>query len=328
MVTDIHTWLLRLASLKLTLVIFVLFCASVVLAYFTRWSPAWILALPFSLFAVNLTAAILVSPAFRRQPGLLVFHLALLALVILLAISRLTYLKGHLEVSDGESFNGELTESESGPLHPWHLEQARFLQKNFTIDYAPGLNRDRTRSQVVWQDEEGNVHKAVIGDHYPLILAGYRFYTTHNKGFAPSFIWYPANGGAPQQGTIHLPSYPAHEYQQALSWNIPGTKHEIWTLLELDEVVLDENRNSEFKPPEKHRLVIRYNDQRRELRPGASVLFEDGRLKYEGLRVWMGYAVFYDWTIPWLLSACVLTVLGMGWHFWRKFAARPWRAED
>ncbi len=324
----IHSWLLRLASLKLTLAIFILFCASVVLAYFSRWSPAWILALPFSLFALNLSAAILSNRAFLRQPGLLIFHLALLGLVVLLTVSRLTYLKGHLEVSVGEVFTGELTGSESGPLHPWHLEQAHFRQQNFTIDYAPGLNRDRTRSEVLWQNEDGEFQRATIGDHYPLILAGYRFYTTHNKGFAPSFTWYPTDGGKPQQGTIHLPSYPAHEYQQALSWNIPGTKHEIWTLLELDEVVLDEYRDSKFKAPEKHRLVIRYNSERRELRPGASVLFDDGRLKYEGLRVWMGYAVFYDWTIPWLLGACVLTVLGMGWHFWAKFAARPWRAED
>ncbi len=323
-----HSWLLRLASLKLTLAIFVFFCASVILVYFTHWSPAWILAMPFSLFAVNLAAAILSNPAFWHQPGLLIFHLALLALVILLAVSRLTYLKGHLEVSDGETFNGTLTESESGPLHPWHLEQARFRQKNFTIDYAPGLNRGRTRSEVLWQDADGKLRQSTIGDQHPLVLAGYRFYTTHNKGFAPAFIWYPADGGAPQQGAIHLPSYPAHEYQQALSWSIPGTKHEIWTLLEIDEVVLDKNRESEFRAPEKHRLLIRYNGQRRELRPGASLLFDDGRLKYEGLRVWMGYAVFYDWTMPWLLAACTLTVLGMAWHFWRKFAARPWRAED
>ncbi len=323
-----HRWLLRLASLKLTLAIFVFFCACVLLAYFTRWSPAWILALPFSLFALNLLAAIAGNPAFRRQPGLLVFHLGLLALVILLAISRLTYLKGHLEVSEGETFNGTLTEVEAGPLHPWHLEQARFRQGDFTIAYSPGLNRDRTRSTVYWRDAAGVEHEAVVGDHYPLILAGYRFYTTHNKGFAPSFVWYPAGGGAPQEGTIHLPGYPAHEYQQALSWRIPGTDHALWTLLEIDEVVLDRERASRFRAPARHRLVIRYNGQRRELRPGASILFEDGRLKYEGLRLWMGYAVFYDWTIPWLLGACGLTVLGLGWHFWRKFAARPWRAED
>jgi len=84
---------------------------------------------------------------------------------------------------------------------------------------------------VLWQNEDGQFQQATIGDHYPLILAGYRFYTTHNKGFAPSFVWYP-DGGQPQQGTIHLPSYPAHEYQQALSWHIPGTRHEIWTDLD------------------------------------------------------------------------------------------------
>jgi cytochrome c biogenesis protein len=41
----------------------------------------------------------------------------------------------------------------------------------------------------------------------------------------------------------------------------------------------------------------------------------------------MGYSVFYDWTMPWLLAACTLAVLALGWHFWSKFSVRPWQAE-
>jgi hypothetical protein len=31
--------------------------------------------------------------------------------------------------------------------------------------------------------------------------------------------------------------------------------------------------------------------------------------------------------MPWLLAACTLAVLALGWHFWSKFSVRPWQAE-
>jgi len=61
-----------------------------------------------------------------------------------------------------------------------------------------------------------------------------------------------------------------------------------------------------------------------ELRPGDGVDLPEGRLDYQGVRAWMGYTVFYDWTIPWLLAAALGAVGALGWHFWRKFAGRPW----
>ncbi len=317
-----------LGSLKLTLVIFVLFTAMVAGVY--RWdvAAAWILALPFGLFAVNLLAAITTNPAFRRQTGLLIFHLALLALVILLAVSRLTYLRGHVEITEGEWFDGTLTGYEAGPLHPWHLREVRFRQLPFTIEYHPGRERGRTLSRVAWVDEAGRLQEGVIGDHHALVIAGYRFYTTHNKGFAPLFRWWPADGGPPRTGSIHLPSYPAHEYRQALDWTLPGTDHRVWTQLAMDEVVLDEAKPGRFRTPRQYRLVTRIDGQRHELRPGDTVELADGRLEFVALRRWMGYSVFYDWTTPWLLAACVVAVLALGWHFWRKAAARPWTADD
>ncbi len=317
-----------LGSLKLTLAIFGLFAVLVVAVYLSNVLDGWVLALPFGLFAVNLLAAVTTNPAFRRQGGLLLFHLALLALVALLAASRLTYLRGQLEITEGEWFDGRLTGYEAGPLHPWHVQAVRFRQLPFTIEYHPGRERGRTLSRMAWQDEAGQIREGVIGDHHPLVIAGYRFYTTHNKGFAPLFRWQPRGGGAAQTGSVHLPSYPAHEYRQALEWTIPGTAHRVWTLLEMDEVVLDPLRPSRFRIPRDYRLVVRIDGQRHVLRPGDTVALSDGELTFLSLRQWMGYSVFYDWTIPWLLAACVVAVLGMGWHAWRKCASRPWTAED
>ena len=39
----------------------------------------------------------------------------------------------------------------------------------------------------------------------------------------------------------------------------------------------------------------------------------------------MGYVVYSDWTLPWLLAAATLAAAALGWHFWRRFAMRPWQ---
>jgi cytochrome c biogenesis protein len=168
--------------------------------------------------------------------------------------------------------------------------------------------------------------EAIIGDNTPMVLNGYRFYTSFNKGFAPVFLWYPGadTAVAPLLGTVNLPAYPIHEYRQALDWVLPGTQIEAWTMLQFDEVIIDPEKPSTFRLPEKHKLVMRIGKQRWELTPGQSITLPEGRLQYQGLRSWMGYTVFSDWTISWLLSASLLAVASLGWHFWRKFAARPW----
>lgn len=321
-------WLRRLASLKLTLVIFVLFGTGVTAAYFGGLPPTWAVAVPLFLFAVNLLAAILFNPAFRRQTPLLVFHLALLAVILLLAAGRLTYLKGRLELTEGETFRGELTGYESGPFHPWGLDRFVFAQGAFSIDYDVNIQRNKTHSQVRWIDAAGAAGAGIVGDDRPLVLEGYRFYTTHNKGFAPAFSWHPADGAPVRRGSIHLPGYPANEYRQTQRWTIPGTSIGIWTMLQFDETILDPARPSQFRVPQEHRLVLRVSDDRHELRPGEYIDLPGGRLVYEGLRTWMGYQVFYDWTITWLLAACLVAVLSLAWHYWQKCSARPWSAGD
>ena len=44
-----------------------------------------------------------------------------------------------------------------------------------------------------------------------------------------------------------------------------------------------------------------------------------GILIYHGLGTWMGYAVRWDWTPPWLLAASIVSILSLGVHFLRKY---------
>lgn len=320
----IEAALRALASLKLTLVILIALGAGIVVSYNSAVRTTWALVVPLVLFAVNLAAAVATNGVFRRQTALLVFHLALITIVLLVAAGRLTYLKGQLELTEGEAFSGILKERDAGPFHPSRLDRISFVNEGFRIEYAPGVRRGRTENRVAWQDGSGHWQQGTIGDQDPLVLRGYRFYTSFNKGFAPTFLWHPRGGGEPQFGTIHLPSYPIHEYRQALEWQPPGSSTQLWTQLQFDEVILDPERPSEFRLPRNHTLVVRVGDERRELKPGERLELPDGSLEYRGLRSWMGYTVFYDWTLPWLFAACAVAVGSLAWHFWRKFVARPW----
>lgn len=315
-----------LASLRLTLGALSLLAVNVLLSYRNEVRSDWMLALPLGLLAINLLGAVATNPVFRRQTALLVFHLALIAIALLAAAGRLTYLTGQLELSTGATFEGELAQVERGPWHWGRIGEVSFTNNGFTIDYSPGLKRNRTRNAVTWNDTDGHERGEEIGDQQPLVLNGYSFYTSPNKGFAPLFTWLPAQG-TPQRGTIHLPSYPMHEHGQALEWTPPGTDVRLWVMLKFEEALLDPAKPWQFRPPQEHALVLRVGEDRSELKPGERYLLPQGVLVYEGLTTWMGYTVFYDWTLPWLLAAGMLAVASLAWHYWRKFAAQPWAAK-
>ena len=87
---------------------------------------------------------------------------------------------------------------------------------------------------------------------------------------------------------------------------------------------MDLERPWVLRAPAAHALAIDANAQRVVLRPGESHAFAAGTLHYVGLRMWMGYSVFYDWTLPWLLAAAVLAALALGAHYYGKFRREPW----
>lgn len=280
------------------------------------------------LLAFNLLAALVLHPAFRRQLPLLVFHLGLLALVVLVAIGRLTALDGRFELTQGIGFDGRLIESSAGRWHHDDLARLAFHHEGFEIDYAPGRKRGATRNRVVWTGADGSPQSAVVGDHRPLVLDGYRIYTSPNKGFAPLLTWRPA-AGEPVTGAVHLPSYPSQELHQSREWALPDGRA-VWVMLQFDEVLIDPDAAASFRAPRSHKLVVRFGELRAELAPGDRLEIDGGTLVYEGLRTWMGYRVAYDWTLPWLLAAALLAVLALAAHYVQRFffvkrvgAARP-----
>ena len=314
----------RLSSTRFTLLGMALLAVGAALSYDNPVdTPAWVLVLPMTLLAVNLLAAVVSNARINRRPGLLIFHLSLLGIVVLAAIGRLTHMEAHIEMVEGSAFDpAELMNVRKGPWHRGELEKVVFVQGPFTVDYAPGMMRGPTRSQVLVRDGQGGWERRVVGDDTPLVLEGDRFYTTFTKGFAAVLTWIPETG-EPVTGTIHMPSYPLFDFRQANRWTPPGGEEiKFWLQLETG-LKADQAWTLD---PRKARgvLVLRAGDRRVELQPGQATALPGGVLRYERLSSWMGYKLFYDPTLQWLFLTAIIGVLGLASYFWNKFATHPW----
>lgn len=281
------------------------------------------IALPFAVLFVNLVAALATNPVLRRQGGLLGFHLALAGLALLIAADRLMAFYGHVEVSEGAAFDPMLVEASAGPLHPWRLDRVRFAQAGFDIAYAPGMKRRDTVSEVLVPDGRAGWRRVQVGDDRPLVAAGYRFYTSFNKGFAP-VLTYVGSDGLAHSGAVHLPSYPLNYFKQGNDWVLPGTEELVKVWLHLPEAVYDETRAWRFRKPEDARLVLIDGERRYEMRPGEALPFRGGTLRYEELRIWMGYTISYNPLVSWMLAAVAFGMLALFWHAIAKMRRTPW----
>ncbi len=319
----VDRWLRAIASLKLTAVLIVALAIAIAWSFETDVPATYSLAAPLVLLAANLLAAIATHPTFRHQAALLVFHVGLIAVLLLIAIGRLTYLQGRVELSQGEWFDGVIDARQAGPWHPGDVSRVAFTHDGFEIDYAPGLRRGPTRNPIRWRDEDGVTRRVVIGDQVPLTMHGYRFYTSANKGFAPRFVWMPAVG-APVRGTVHLPPYPVFQFGQEVEWNLPGSSTPVHIRLEDASMLIDPWASGTFRKPSDPRLTIEIDGEVHRLRPGEHTALAGGTLHYEELSTWMGYTVHYDRTIHWLLAASLLSVGALAWHLRLRFLRHPW----
>lgn len=319
------------SSLKLTLFLFLILGVCVVSWHFVEFDwKNWLITLPLLLLALNLIGAILTNPIFKYQIWLLVFHIGLLLLLLVVAIGQVTRLIGEVEVTEYSAYDSSIVKWQQGVFHSNRLDQLRFYLADFSINYESingRAERMDTLTHLTWVDELGVTQKGVVGDEVPLELHGYELYTTHNKGFAPVFKWIP-NKGQPVIGSVHLPAWPAFELNQASDLQVPGTPYRIWMNLKFDDVILYNDKDSQFRVPKESVLVVRVGEERHELVAGKSIQFPTGRLEYLGLKTWMGFRIFYDWTLPWLLGAGLFAVFGLGLHFWKKYAPTPWLDED
>ncbi len=311
----------KLGSVRLALIGMVLLAGGAALSYGNpKSTPIWVLVVPLAFLALNLLAAIATNPRINRRPGLLVFHLGLLGVILLVGFGRLTHMDAHLEIVQGSAFDpNAIHDVKKGPMHYGDLKDVKFVQGNYTVDYAAGMVRGLTHDHVLVPDGHGGLDEKDIGDDRPLTINGYRFYTTFNKGFSPILTWMPDNG-KPITGTVNMPAYPLFSFKQENTWTPPNGKQiKFWLRLETglnpNKAWVLDGRNATGK------LVVNTGGKRVELNPGEQVRLDGGVLRYEDLTTWMGFKIFYDPTLKPLFITAIISVLGMGAHFKQKFDA-------
>jgi cytochrome c biogenesis protein len=312
-----------LSSLKLTLVGMLALLTGVLVSYRDDdASSAWI-TLPLLMLAVNLLAALCMNPRLYRQGGLLVFHLCLLAILLLAMFGRLAGFKGRLEIAEGQRFDpAAVTLIRQGPWHAWsRLQSLAFEQGRIRIAYAPGLIRGRTQSDIHLGGAGVTVETLTVGDNVALEAAGYRFYTTSNKGYAVMLTWL-GDDGAVQPGALHLPSYPLHEWRQINRWRTPSGEP-IEFELNLPQRPIKDRSWVLTGQDTAGTLSLRAGDgDSQTLRPGEVIRLAGGGVRFDGIRLWMGYEIFHDPALPWLFAAALVGVTGLAWHFRDRFRAQ------
>ena len=314
--------LAALASLRLTLVAMMLLALCIVLRYRLDWISSDWFALALVLLALNLLAAIWQRPQFRRQRGLLVFHFGLLVITVLAGLAILTRMQGRIELVEGQAFDpAQVMIDSRGWWQFDDLDSVQFVQGPVSVEYHPGLRRGATRSEIILGP---NPQHLIVGDTQPLRLQGYRFVSTSNKGYAVLLDWID-NSGAVLSGAVHMPSYPLQDWNQVNRWNSPGGE----TLqLELELPPLQSDRDWVLRtPPEVLPLRLqRGSGADHVLLPEDTITLNGGRLRYRGVRLWLGYQIDYNPLLPWMFAAAMVGIAGLGWHFWTKYGLRSNRA--
>ena len=146
----VNDWLTYLSSTRFALLGMALLAFAAALSYDNPVStPVWVLVVPLLMLAVNLLFAIIRNPAINRRSGLLLFHVALLGIVVLVAIGRLTHFEAHIELADGMSLtDAPLLNVKQGPWHRGDLQALQFVQGSYTVNYRAGMKRGLTFSHI------------------------------------------------------------------------------------------------------------------------------------------------------------------------------------
>lgn len=291
---------------------------SLLAAHLDPRMPGWVVLVPSSLLAVHLAAALMHHRAFRTQPGLLLFHGALLLVMVLTGIDQLVTFSARVELVQGHAFDaGDIEVVEAGPLHRvrW-LEDVRFVQRSIRVEYAAGMVRRRTRSRVSIM-QPGESRSMQFGDSRPLEAAGYRFYTTSNKGFSALLRFVPDSGSA-HVGHVNFPSFPLNDWNQRNRWTTPQGES-----LALDLIVAsgpDGSGDWRFDEASLQRvkaLNVRTARHSATLSAGDGLRVDGGWISYEGAQLWMGYHVVYEPLLHLTLGVALVGALGLAWHVLR-----------
>ncbi len=322
-------FLSRLGSLRLTLAAMLALAITSLATYKNPGlSINWV-ALPLALLGVNLLSAIISNRRFRKQGGLLTFHIGLLIVIVLAALGLLSSLDARLEITEGMEFNpADVEIVHQGPWHRNRLDQVLFTQGKVAVDFVSPQRRSETRSRIwVPSDDFGQPKSRLIGDNRTLRTSGYRFITTGNKGYSIILTWISDHGQL-STGAVHMPSYPMYEWKQDNEWLTPEGQQLLISLQIENEQRSNDATWTLTSKDVQTRLLLRTAENERLLKPGDEARLEGGKLRFEELRLWMGYRIDSNPMLFWQFMAALFAISGLGYHFWHKFSSLTLHSGD
>jgi len=307
------TALRLVGSLRLTLVGMSWLLLAILLAYLGDLPLAGWMVAPLGVLCLNLVCALVSNPRFRVQYGLLIFHICLLSVLLLAVIGLLARYEARVMLAEGQRLpDADIQVMDIGPWHPGGLENLDFVQGLVRVEYTAGLRMGAMSSRLGLR-QDGAVQELHLQRNKSLVLDGFRFTPTSNKGIAVLLQWRGERGQS-MTGTVNFPSYPLLAWQQEMEWETPAGQA-LRLSLELPPV------------PDQHAWVLASSELRGSLRvqadgsshalaPGQSLSLRGGTLGFQAFRLWMGYRVEYAPLVPWVIAAALIGILGLAAHFY------------
>ena len=315
----INSLLTRLGSLHLTMVLMLVLLLTILATYKNDMlSINWV-AIPLSIIGVNLLSAIIINRRFRQQGGLLLFHIGLLAVILLAAVGTLTSFDARLEITEGQAFNASDVEvMHEGIFHSKHLQDIEFIQGKVEVDFVSAQRRGNTRSQIYLPGQANRPASLTIGDKATFKQGGYRFLTTGNKGYSMILTWISPDGEE-STGAINMPSYPFFEWKQENEWVAPNGER-ILLKLNFQEDARNDPVAAWTLSSEEIDAHLLVNTARGQfiLKPGESLALNNGAIYFDDVRLWMGYRIDYNATLIWQFLAATIAIVGLCFHFRKK----------
>ncbi|MGW8553459.1 cytochrome c biogenesis protein ResB [Streptomyces tubercidicus] len=176
--------------------------------------------------------AVAAEKGYLREVGNLVFHVALIVMLVAFAVGSLWKSEGNKLVTEGEGFANSLTqydEFKSGPFYDTDdLEPFGFTLNKFEATYertGPEKGTPRVfRAHIrYFSGADGKEHKTAIEVNTPLDIAGSKVYLL-NHGYAPEVTVKDGRGKVVYQGAVPFLPIDPKNYTSSGVVKVPGAK--------------------------------------------------------------------------------------------------------
>ncbi len=305
-----------LASLKLTAALLGLLLA--VLALYAREivENEWPRIAILTALTANLLANMSLRPRLLRRPPLALFHLCLLAILLLSVGGRLVYYQAALQAAEGQRVKLSGVPSHHGPWAPARLMDLSIKPLRIETLYWYGDNPKSSDMEVELSYKNQLLVRGKVAPNEPLVHEGVRIYLSPTQGFAAIFSYSPSTGEDISRGAIYFPEYRKLSQLQIQQMTVPGLGYQLNCTLNLTDLFSDQHAwGLEAPAGTTIRISSDGEDTDATLPVGGSLELPSGELRLESIVRYARITVDYDPTASWILLLLMLCPAPLLWQY-------------